>query len=178
MSTKAKLLLHRKAVNKWLKFYLKNIMKSLHLFLSKLKMLTTKFEVVKFDRKINFTLWQIRMRAVLVQIGVQKALKCDKPVDMEYTDWEDIDEKARFAIHLSLSDEVLREVISKKTTKALWDKLKSLYLKKTLTNKFYKKQCLYSLHISEDTSLGSHIDEFESLIMDLQNLDVKIDDED
>ncbi|KAL5785210.1 hypothetical protein ACOSQ2_007602 [Xanthoceras sorbifolium] len=32
--------------------------------------------------------------------------------------------------------------------------------------------------MSEGTSLGSHIDEFESLIMDLLNLDVKIDDED
>ncbi|KAL5761842.1 hypothetical protein ACOSP7_018106 [Xanthoceras sorbifolium] len=32
--------------------------------------------------------------------------------------------------------------------------------------------------MSEGTSPSSHIDEFESLIMDLQNLDVKIDDED
>ncbi|KAL5768311.1 hypothetical protein ACOSQ2_015094 [Xanthoceras sorbifolium] len=141
-------------------------------------MSTAKFEVVKFDRKINFTLWQVRMRAVLVQSGVQKALKGDKPADMKDADWEDIDEKARSAIQLSLSDEVLREVISEKTTKALWEKLESLYLKKTLTNKLYKKQCLYSLRMSEGTSLGSHIDEFESLIMDLQNLDVNIEDED
>ncbi|KAL5788067.1 hypothetical protein ACOSP7_005016 [Xanthoceras sorbifolium] len=97
---------------------------------------------------------------------------------MKDADLEDIDEKACSAIQLSLSDEVLHEVISEKTTKALWEKLESLYLKKTLTNKLYKKQCLYSLRISEGTSLGSHIDEFESLIMDLQNLDVKIDDED
>ncbi|KAL5774200.1 hypothetical protein ACOSP7_011757 [Xanthoceras sorbifolium] len=141
-------------------------------------MSTAKFEVVKFDRKINFTLWQVRMRAVLVQSGVQKVLKGDKPPDMKDADWEDIDEKARSAIQLSLSDEVLREVISEKTTKALWEKLESLYLKKTLTNKLYKKQCLYSLRMSEGTSLGSHIDEFESLIMDLQNLDVNIEDED
>ncbi|KAL5764642.1 hypothetical protein ACOSQ2_017236 [Xanthoceras sorbifolium] len=32
--------------------------------------------------------------------------------------------------------------------------------------------------MSEGTSVGSHINEFEYLIMDLQNLDVKIDDED
>ncbi|KAL5790253.1 hypothetical protein ACOSQ2_005141 [Xanthoceras sorbifolium] len=141
-------------------------------------MSTVKFEVVKFDRKINFTLWQVRMRGFLVESGVQKALKGDKPADMKEADWEDIDEKARSAIQLSLSDEVLREVISEKTTKALWEKLESLYLKKTLTNKLYKKQCLYSLRMSEGTSLGSHIDEFESLIMDLQNLDVNIEDED
>ncbi|KAL5795047.1 hypothetical protein ACOSP7_003641 [Xanthoceras sorbifolium] len=140
-------------------------------------MSTVKFEVVKFDRKINFTLWQVRMRAVLVQSGVQKALKGIKPADMKDVDWEDIDEKARSAIQLFLSDEVLREVISEKTTKALWEKLESLYLKKTLTNKLYKKQCLYSLRMSEGTSLGSHIDEFEYLIMDLQNLDVEDEDQ-
>ncbi|KAL5790410.1 hypothetical protein ACOSQ2_005298 [Xanthoceras sorbifolium] len=156
--------------------------RSIYLFfllsLLKLRMSTAKFEVVKFDRKINFTLWQVQMRAVLIQSGVQKALKGVKPADMKDADLEDIDEKARSAIQLSLSDEVLHEVISEKTTKALWEKLESLYLKKTLTNKLYKKQCLYSLRISEGTSLGSHIDEFESLIMDLQNLDVKIDYED
>ncbi|KAL5839337.1 hypothetical protein ACOSQ4_011945 [Xanthoceras sorbifolium] len=116
-------------------------------------MSTAKFEVVKFDRKINFTLWQVRMCAVLVQSGVQKALKGVKPADMKDADWEDIDKKARFAIQLSLFDEVLREVISEKTTKALWEKLESLYLKKTLTNKLYKKQCLYSLRMIEDQAL-------------------------
>ncbi|KAL5764810.1 hypothetical protein ACOSQ2_017404 [Xanthoceras sorbifolium] len=141
-------------------------------------MSTTKFEVMKFDRKINFTLWQVRMHAVLVQSGVQKALKGVKPSDMKDADWENIDEKVRSAIQLSLSNKVLREVSSEKTTKALWEKLESLYLKKTLTNKLYKKQRLYSLRVSEGTSLGFHIDEFESLIMDMQNLDVKINDED
>ncbi|KAL5855315.1 hypothetical protein ACOSQ4_005117 [Xanthoceras sorbifolium] len=82
-------------------------------------MSTAKFEVVKFDRKINFTLWQVQMRAVLIQSGVQKALKGVKPADMKDADLEDIDEKARSAIQLSLSDEVLHEVISEKTTKAL-----------------------------------------------------------
>ncbi|KAL5759459.1 hypothetical protein ACOSQ2_018297 [Xanthoceras sorbifolium] len=64
------------------------------------------------------------MRAVIVQSGVQKALKGVKPADMKDADWEDIDEKACSAIQLSLSDE------------------------------------------------------FESLITDLQNLDVNIKDED
>ena len=140
-------------------------------------MSTTKFDVEKFDRKINFSLWQVRMRVILVKNEVQKALGV-RANGMTDTRWEEIDEKARSVIQLSLANEVLREVISEKTTKALWEKLESLYLKKTLTNKLYKKQCLYSLRMSEGTSLTSHIDEFESIIMDLQNLDVTIDDED
>ena len=44
-------------------------------------MSTTKFDVEKFDRKINFSLWQVRMRAVLVQNGVHQALDV-RPNDM------------------------------------------------------------------------------------------------
>ncbi|KAL5770852.1 hypothetical protein ACOSP7_015006 [Xanthoceras sorbifolium] len=106
------------------------------------------------------------MGSLETYFGVQKTLKGDKPSDMKDANWKDIDEKARSAIQLSLSDEVLREVIYEKTTKALWEKLESLYLKKTLTNKLYNKQCPYSLCMNE------------ALIMDLQNLDVNINDED
>ena len=42
----------------------------------------------------------------------------------------------------------------------------------------YKKQCLYSLRMSEGTFFSSHIDEFEYIMMDLHNRDVIIDDED
>ena len=116
-------------------------------------------------------------RAILRDNGVQKALGV-RPDSMTDNKWEEIDEKARSTIQLSFANEVLREVISEKTAKSLrWEKLESLYLKKTLTNKLYKKQCLYSLRMIEGTSLSPHIDEFESYFMDLQNLDVIIDDE-
>ena len=88
-------------------------------------MSTTKFDVEKFDRKINFSLWQVRMRAILVQNGVQKALGV-RPDGMKDTMWEEMDEKARSTIQLSLTNEVFWEVISEKTTKSLWENLESL----------------------------------------------------
>ena len=97
------------------------------------------------------------MHAILVQNGVQKALRV-RPDGMTDTRWEEIEEKARSAIQLSMENKVLRVVISEKTTKALWEKFESLYLKKNLMNKLYKKKCLYSLRMSECTSLNSHID--------------------
>ena len=65
-------------------------------------MSTTKFDVEKFDRKINLSLWQVRMRAILVQNGVQKALGV-RPDGIMNTRWEEIDEKARSTIQLSLA---------------------------------------------------------------------------
>ena len=40
------------------------------------------------------------------------------------------------------------------------------------------KQWLYTLNMEEGTSLSQHLDYFNSIIMDLNNIDVKIDDED
>jgi hypothetical protein len=57
----------------------------------------------------------------------------------------ELEEKAHSAILLSLSDEVLREVADEETAAGLWKKLKSLYMKKSLMNRLYLKQRLYTL---------------------------------
>lgn len=135
------------------------------------------YDIGKFDRKTNFTLWKIKMHAVLVQNSLHKALKGEKPFDMEDEIWDEIDEQARSIIHFYLADEILCEVINEKTTKKLWDKLEALHLENIRVNKLLKKQCLYSLRMKEGTPLTSHINEFESIVTDLENLDEKIDDE-
>ena len=50
------------------------------------------------------------MKAVLTQLVVQKALQT-QPADMTDDKWQDIDERALSAIQLSLSFDVLREVM-------------------------------------------------------------------
>jgi hypothetical protein len=45
---------------------------------------------------------------------------------------------------------------------------------KSLANKLRLKERLYTIRMSE----GSHLNEFNSIIVDLESLDVKIDDED
>ena len=121
-------------------------------------MSTMKLDIEKFDRNQNFGLWQVKMKAILVQHGVQKALDgVDKmPQGKTMTRWEEIDSKALSAIQLCFSKEVLGEVVKETTTKGIWDKLESLYMAKSVTNRLLLKSRLYDLRLGEEGSLKTH----------------------
>jgi hypothetical protein len=61
------------------------------------RIMSTKFDILKFDGKISFAIWQIQMKAVLTQFVVQKELQT-RPADMTDDKWQDIDERALSAI--------------------------------------------------------------------------------
>ena len=81
-------------------------------------------------------------------------------------------------MNLCLSNSVLREVAKEETTAGLRLKLESLYMTKSVANRLFLRSKLHDLHLEEGSSLKSHIDEFDSIVMDLSNLDVNLDDED
>ena len=87
-------------------------------------------------------------------------------------------EKAHSLIVLSLTDEVLREVGEETTAAGMWTMLEDKFQKKSLTNRLYQKQRLYTLQMSENISVRDHLDNFNQVIWDLQSIGVKIDDED
>ena len=120
------------------------------------------------------------MLAVLTQNGLKKVLagKMMRPTTMTEEQWDKMDEKALSAIQLCLFREVLREVINEKSIAGIWSKLESLYMTKSLANKLRLKERHFTLRMSEGNPIQSHLDEFNSIIIDLENLDVKIDDED
>ena len=85
-------------------------------------MATSKLEIEKLDRNMSFSLWQIKMRALLTHNGMHKALLEKEKLAFTITKekMEDLDAKATATIQLCLSNEVLREVIHEKTAIALW----------------------------------------------------------
>ena len=92
--------------------------------------------------------------------------------------WENIDANPVLVIQLCLFNEVLKEVVKEIITNGIWEILQSLYMAKSVTNRLQLKSRLYDLLLEEGKPLKPHLDEFYTFVMDLQNIKVKLNDED
>ncbi|KAK5772274.1 hypothetical protein PVK06_048555 [Gossypium arboreum] len=141
-------------------------------------MAATRFEIEKFNSETNFNLWQVRMMAILVQSGLKKVVTRKKLENLNKTEWEELDDKALSAIQLCLANTVLQEVLMEKTSSALWKRLETLYATKSLANRLVLKQRLFTFRMNEGEPFRDHISQFITLLNDLKNVEVHIDDED
>nr|GEZ49477.1 retrovirus-related Pol polyprotein from transposon TNT 1-94 [Tanacetum cinerariifolium] len=107
-----------------------------------------KFDIEKFDETGDFGLWRVKMLALLIQHGCEAAL------------------------------EVLREVTGEMTAAGVWSKLETLYMTKSLANKLYLKKKLYTFYMPAGRKISEHIDEFNKIVLDLANIEVKFEDKD
>ena len=115
-----------------------------------------KIDVVKFDGTGNFGLWQRRVKDLLVQQGLVKALyeKAKKPETIMDDEWEELDMKVVNTIRLYLADELMYDVMDDVSSAAIWLKLKNRYMSKSLTNKLNLKRKLYELKMVEGANLA------------------------
>eukprot|EP00253_Pinus_taeda_P006956 PITA_06956 len=63
-------------------------------------------------------------------------------------------------------------------TKALWDKLGSLYQSKSLVNKLFMRKKMYNLRMKDGDSVTEHLNVFNTVVSQLLSVDIKISDED
>ncbi|GJX14685.1 retrovirus-related pol polyprotein from transposon TNT 1-94 [Tanacetum coccineum] len=136
-----------------------------------------KFDIEKFDGTGDFGLWRIKMRALLIQHGCEAALEV-LPADMEAQTKAELNKKAHSAVILCLGNKVLREVTGETTAAGVWSKLETLYMTKSLANKLYLKKKLYTFYMPTGRKISEHIDEFNKIVLDLANIEVKFEDED
>jgi hypothetical protein len=113
-----------------------------------------------------------------VQQGLQKTLagKSKKPESITDEDWEVLDARALSIIRLCLADEVFVYIAEEKTTIGLWTKLKSLYMKKNLSNKIFLKRQLYILRMKYGMKIVDHLNVFNTLISQLTSMEIKFED--
>lgn len=141
----------------------------------------SKFDIEKFDGTSSFALWQIRMKAILTNMGVKAALT-GRPKELEGADndrkWEVMEDKALSTIQLCLSDCTLQEILTETKAADAWAKLEKTYMQKTVTNRLRLKQRFHSLRMTEGTPLKSHISEYTALLNDMERIGIKTDDED
>ncbi|GJT08977.1 ribonuclease H-like domain-containing protein [Tanacetum coccineum] len=100
------------------------------------------------------------------------------PLDMEAQTKAELNKKAHSAVILCLGNKVLREVTGETTAAGVWSKLETLYMTKSLANKLYLKKKLYTFYMPAGRKISEHIDEFNKIILDLANIEVKFKDED
>ena len=72
----------------------------------------------------------------------------------------------------------MRKVSHKKIVVVVWKKLEELYRTRALPNRIYMKEHLYDFKIEESTPIDDALDEFNKLVLDLESLDIKVEDED
>jgi hypothetical protein len=72
-------------------------------------------------------------------------------------------------LRLALAYNVLRQVCEEKTSLALWKKLETLYLDKSLSSRFYLMMRLFRMHMQEGTPIKQYIDVLKKAVLDYQN---------
>lgn len=146
-----------------------------------------KIDIEKFDGRINFGLWQVQVKDLLIQYGLHKALK-GKPTlvtgiessktNISDEDWEDLDLRAASAIRLCLAKNILANVHGISMAKELWEKLEELYQAKGVSNRVYLKEQFHTLRMNEGTIMSDHLSVLNGIVSELETIGVKLDDED
>ena len=144
-------------------------------------MVVPKLKVEKFTGENNFHMWRLKMKVLLVHRGLDEAfpkvISSKKPIKISEDDLSGVLDRAHSVIILSLGDDVLREVGGETTATGLWKKLEDLYTKKSMAKRLATKKKLYTLQMENGSSISDHVDAFKWIILDLKEINVKIDDE-
>ncbi|OVA11196.1 hypothetical protein BVC80_1749g15 [Macleaya cordata] len=96
---------------------------------------------------------------------------------MDSDSWDDLDMRAS-QILLLLAKNVLANVSQISSAKEFWEKLESLYLMNSRSNRLFLKDQFYTLKMSEGTSIANHLSILNSIYYELEALGVKVEDED
>src|SRR4030065_2125670 len=140
----------------------------------------SKWDIEKCTGENDFGLWKVKMEAVLTQQKCLEALKGEAAMPAHLTEVEkqEMIAKARSSNVLCLGDKVLRDVTKETSATAMWTKLESLYMTKSLAHRQLHTQRLYQFRFVEGKSIPEKLTEFNKILDDLDNIDVKHADED
>ena len=102
----------------------------------------------------------------------------DKPEEMLDKDWDKINRQACGTIRLCLAKDQKYFVMRKMKAKDLWKMLEDKYMTKSVENRLYLKKKLFRFQYRVGISMSEHLNDYNKILADLQNLEVEIKDED
>ena len=86
---------------------------------------------------------------------------------MKDIEWQDSETRAASTIRMCLVDKVMYHVMDEESPEAIWLKLESRYMSKSLTNKLLLKKKLYGLKMADGSAIVQHINLFNKIISDM-----------
>ena len=127
-----------------------------------------------FDRTSDFSMWQLKMKVVLIKEKCWPVVDESYPEDLDSAKKKEMDQIAHSEIIIRLSDEVVRQIITFDTAKTLWKGLVDLYQVKTLPSKISLLCRIFNFKMDVSVSLNDNLDRFLRMTQGLERCDDKI----
>ena len=135
-----------------------------------------KVKIEKFDGR-DFSFWKMQIEDYLYQKKLYQPLSGVKPEDMKQEEWNLLDRQALGVIRLTLAKNVAFNIVNEKTTAGLMKALSDMYEKPSAANKVYLMRRLFNLKMGEGISVTDHINEFNTILAQLEFVQIKFEDE-
>lgn len=131
-------------------------------------MASSSYSVAPFNGKNDIGLWKVKMKYVLVQQKVSKAIDESYEQTDTYAKRKEMDKIAMSSIMLSLLDSVLRKVSDCKTAKQILDKLNMLYTESSLPSRMFLLEKFFKFKLDVSKDLDEGLDAFNKLVQDIK----------
>src|SRR6218665_3567628 len=117
----------------------------------------------------NYQTWKFKMELLLTKEDLWETVTKEIP-DLMTAEWPTKDAKARAIIGLQVADNQLHLIRKQTTAKGLWQTLKKLHKKATLSSKVNLVKRLCGLKLTERGDMENHLAEMQNLIDQLASL--------
>ena len=135
-----------------------------------------KVKIEKFEGR-DFSFWKMQIEDYLYQKKLHLPLSGKKPDDMKEDEWNLLDRQALGVIRLTLAKNVAFNIVNEKTTADLLKALSNMYEKPSAANKVHLMRRLFNLKMGEGNSVTDHINELNTILAQLESVQIKFDDE-
>lgn len=125
----------------------------------------------------NYSNWKFRVKSLLEEKQVLHTLEKENKDDtIEKIKLDD--SKAKAIIIQCITDKHLSIIQDCKTAREMIEKLDSVFQRKSVFTKLTLKRKLLSLKLQRNEKLEDHVQKFEKIVYELENIDKKLDDSD
>ena len=134
-------------------------------------------KVKPYDGVSDFSMWQVKMKALLIKEKCWKAIEGVWPPNTKAETKTEASEMAHAEIMMRLTDDVARQVLNYTDAKSLWKALETQYLKTSLPSKISLLCRLFSFKMDVNVPLNDNLDRFLRMTLELERCNDKIKDD-